>query len=1479
MSQKKRRQTDKAPLPVADRAQDFGMPRQQRDRLLSLYDRDAAQAAEYAEQLVGEYPQNAFLWRVLGNSRLKLGEYEQALQALERADTLVPDDALIANSLARAHYALGDHERALALQQRCVELDPEYARGHFNLAQQLDEAGDTEGALRHLEKAERLGFDKAQVLHHRVSIQSLNFKFDDGLRSLKELLRLAPESASTHTNCGNYYKDMAEFELAEQHYSKALELAPNYVTAYSNLVLSMHYDPKCTHEQIVDIAKQWESRFAPVPQAPERITADTTANKPLRLGLISSGFRFHPVGQMITTALEHLPEDLELYIYSGGRASDPITERIRKASTAWHSVHHLDDRQLADKIREDGIDILIDLAGHGHGTRLGSVCMRPAPLIVKWVGMQISTTGISAFDYFLSDSIETPPGVDPWYVEKIIRMPDDYVCYLPPSYMPAITALPAIGNRHITLGCFNNPAKVNNVLLVEWAKLMHELPDSRLLLKGAQYSSPEVCARIRSVMEEQGIASERLILEGPSRHQELLETYNRVDIALDPWPYSGGLTTCEALMMGVPVVTLPGPTFAGRHSATHLVNAGMPELVVDSWEEYRRRVIELASDLPNLAVIRACLRRVVEASPLCDGERFARHLHTALRSIWQRHCEGKRPAALSLDKEGQAWFEDETQPVVVQRPPVDIAKKVGFDFGVQGKIIALDNGGQLVGDTRFAELQKLDIFATLAFDPSGRLSDIQRLQQRGELHHYPQVALGDGMPATLHLCQDPAMSATLEPLQAERQLPGNRQATQVIGEQQVATLRLDDIEGLESIDWLLLDNLNDSLKVLENGEKALANTLLVQARVNFVPTHDQQPELSPISHWLSRHGFSFYRLNNAQHYSHLPKRDDLIKSQATQLTCADALFVPAEKRMAELTASQRLKLAFVLHTVYGVQDLAFEVIQHVGESTAENYLKAMDYIARDVSLSDRDFGSNIQAIIERVENCTLSSRKPNHGLPGRLVVSLTSYKSRFDTLHLTLRCLLNQSVVPDKLVLWIAEAEKDLLPQEVKDLQEYGLEISFCDDIRSYKKFVPTLKDHPDWFIATADDDIYYREDWLQRLVSAWDGSYETVVAHRAHKIILDKEGLPVDYAKWDWECRADQKPDGLIFPTTGAGALFPPGIFHPDVTLAEKFMKACPDADDVWLYWMFALKGNRAKLSGYAMDLITWPNSQETTLWHGNIYQGGNNKKIRAMIEAYGCPWVISERKSEKIRSLLHAFARPLTFVASNVSSLLKHKDIDVLVAGGSCLLGFDPAGAFSLPAELMGNPNVRILPNSVLGDGQPATLYACQAPQMSSTLHPLAYDQLPPPFRAAAHITRQTPVKTVALDEVPDLEEVDWLRLDEYSDAMTILEHGKTVLGQTLVLQVGINFNNTHQGQTKLSSLIQWASRHGFSFLGLGCLIKNEHPNFRFRFAENVQSADAIFIPCRYRLDLLNIDRLRKLEFIVNELLDVETSLEVRG
>ncbi|MGQ7244749.1 O-linked N-acetylglucosamine transferase family protein [Salinicola sp. V024] len=895
-------------------------PPSEQKQFMTLYQSHRIREAKRtAEKLITRYPNDAFAWKALGNCLLQSGEFAEAAASLETAFHLTPEDPLVLNAYSRACFHTNRLDKALALQKKSLELEPDNAQGHYNMASMLHQSGNSQDVLQHLDQAKELGFDNAQILSMRSVVLSLSLRFQEGMDELLKLYALQPKDPTVHNSLGNYYKDMADFAKAEAHYQKAKELAPKYATAYSNEILSRHYNPDSTLENVLEAAQEWQRQFAcesPYTHAPDPVASGGK----LRVGIISGSLRLHPVGWMITSALSHLPKDIELYVYSDSEPGDFIAQRIQQIATQWRPIYHLEHEQVAENIHSDEVHILIDLAGHGSNSRLPAIVMKPAPLIIKWVGTQISSMGIPEFDYFLSDSIETPPGVDDQYTEKLIRLPDDYVCYHPPYYTPAITALPAIANGYITLGCFNNPAKLNNVVLQKWAELMHELPNSRLFLKGGQYSSPEVCERIRNTMAETGITEERLILEGPSKHQELLRSYNRVDIALDPWPYSGGLTTCEAMLMGVPVVTLPGSTFAGRHSATHLTNAGMQELVVSSWEEYRQRVIELASDLPSLAIIRAALRTYLEQSPVCDGPRFGRHLHKTLRAIWQRHCEGKAPAALTFNKGGQAWFEDESKPV-----KLSAELQTGFNWDLESPVTILDNGANIAMRSDAKELLGSGNITVLAFDPINTSGNAQELAQYGEIQHFPQVTLGNGQLVTLTIAEGEDNVASLKSMTSN--------GADTLQTLEIPSIALDSIEGLESLDMLILDGRHNNLTILKHGIRALSKTLLLQIRVNFCFEYEDQANLESLTRWANKNDFYFYKLCNEKYSTEENLHCLFDNDFSGNLSYADAIFV----RHSNLTAKQQLKTAFLLHLALGRNKKSLALLGAFDKKLAEHY--------------------------------------------------------------------------------------------------------------------------------------------------------------------------------------------------------------------------------------------------------------------------------------------------------------------------------------------------------------------------------------------------------------------------------------------------------------------------------------------------------------------------------------------------------------
>ncbi|HEY0297090.1 MAG TPA: glycosyltransferase [Bordetella sp.] len=884
---------------------------------------DPAQAKKAAQQLTELRPDDYTGWLLLGQTEMQSDNFHAAHKHYTHALELKENDSDVLTRLADVLFHLSQFEQAVERADQVLALKPN---------------------------------DVPTLI---IKSNSLNrmYRFDEAADVfVNQLIPLDPREPGIWNNLGTLKRDQGALAESEAAYIRSAQLAKKakrtdvLMQALSNRLTLLHYMPEKSADDILQAYKEWGVLFKSEGPVQRPRPTDLDPRRKIRVGLYSEGFRQHPVGAMITPALEHLRElGIELYFYSASHVVDPLTQRLKAVADKWTPIVNASDEHFAQVIRDDGIDIMMDLAGHNSGTRMRTMVSGPAPLLVKWVGGLINTTGVQAIDYLITDHVESPLGSDAYYTEKLIRMPDDYICYLPPAHTPDVGPLPALKNGYMTLGCFNNPTKINDVILEKWASLMRALPNSRLYLRSGAYGSEETRRHVFETMQKHGIGPERLRLEGQVNHRELLASYNDVDIALDPWPYSGGLTTCEAMLMGVPVVTLPGPTFAGRHSATHVANAGLPELVAQDWEQYQARVRELAANLDHLSTIRQRLRETLLKSPVCDGPRFARHLAVALRAIWQRYCADKTPAALVFTPEGKPWFEDEDAPMEVVQPdtPPPAPADHEFHFAFQGKIVALDHGGAFTGSPASRGLSRLGSLTTIVIDPaSNNLHNQDQFQREQLLQHYHRhIALGDGESATLHTCLDRALSGTLEPLAAGKQLPMMRQSTTVLAQLSIPTTRLDAINGLQQLDWLILDNANDNKKILQGAEGLLPDMLIIHLQVLLIDIFKKQPDLGSLGKLLAKYGFRLLRLDQPHHVSYLPQNTPLAKPPAkSQLMGIDAIFVPDDDRLKALDDNQRLKLAFILHSAYKAPDFAYHVLQQTSDAVANRYLTASGWL-------------------------------------------------------------------------------------------------------------------------------------------------------------------------------------------------------------------------------------------------------------------------------------------------------------------------------------------------------------------------------------------------------------------------------------------------------------------------------------------------------------------------------------------------------
>jgi predicted O-linked N-acetylglucosamine transferase (SPINDLY family) len=368
----------------------------------------------------------------------------------------------------------------------------------------------------------------------------------------------------------------------------------------------------------------------------------------LRIGYVSGDFQQHPVGFLLARVLEaHDRAGFEIFCYANSANVDHVTERLKRAADHWRDIVGLSNPDCAAMIRRDRIDVLIDLSGHTAKNRLPMFALRPAPVQASWLGY-FGTTGLPAMDYSLMDNAAAPPGEERWFTEAIVRLPYGRFCYAAPSYAPDPVDPPSLRRGYVTFGSFNNVAKIGANVVKLWAEALQATPNSRLLLKWKSFDNEEVRNRFTEAFRGAGVAPERLELRGFSPHPEMLAQYRDIDIALDPFPFGGGLTSCEALWMGIPVATLPGDRPASRQTVGFLDLLGLGGCAARSTSEYIRCATELAADPDRLTTLRHSLRSRMTKSPLCDGALFTPTLEAAFRAMWNRWASGETPAALEI---------------------------------------------------------------------------------------------------------------------------------------------------------------------------------------------------------------------------------------------------------------------------------------------------------------------------------------------------------------------------------------------------------------------------------------------------------------------------------------------------------------------------------------------------------------------------------------------------------------------------------------------------------------------------------------------------------------------------------------------------------------------------------------------------------------------------------------------------------------
>jgi len=619
-------------------------------------------------------PSDATTWKRLGLVELAEQDSRSAALSLKRGLTLTPEDPAGYVRLA----GVGDDEltgrERLRILRWAVTINRQDAEAWLSLSNALHgedlktEAGrgfrrsillDPGNPIavgnhlvlvaedRSLSPAEiREGYKRARCINPIQASTLANYvKFlvDEG--ALSEAITAA-RSAMVAGDAGldmfiglaNGYRQSRRHAAAERCLRWAAAAFPEASNVQSGLMMGHNYESGVSAQSLFERHRAWAERRAPREEKLSYIV-DRRPDRPIHLGFLSPDLKRHPVGFFLLPVLTHLDRSqFRISIYSDTGAGDLFTEELRRHAESWHDTGQMPDSDLRQQIMDDRVDILFDLAGHSAGNRMRLFARRAAPLQMSWMGY-VGTTGLSTMDYLVTDRFQTAPGSERFYTEKWLVLPDDYICFFPSPTAPPVAPAPVLTNGYVTFGSFNNPAKLTDETLALWCDVLQAVPDARLLLSYRGFDDPGIQAGIRGFLAARGISPERVAFETNRFHEEFLGGYGEIDIALDTLPYSGGLTTCEALWMGVPVVTLATQShFAGRHSLSHLSNAGFPSWAARSREDFVELSKALAADHGRLGKIRQSLRNAVAESPLCDRERYARGVETQLKAAWADYC-------------------------------------------------------------------------------------------------------------------------------------------------------------------------------------------------------------------------------------------------------------------------------------------------------------------------------------------------------------------------------------------------------------------------------------------------------------------------------------------------------------------------------------------------------------------------------------------------------------------------------------------------------------------------------------------------------------------------------------------------------------------------------------------------------------------------------------------------------------------------
>ena len=644
-------------------------------QLVSLFESQRyTQAITLGSQLLEAGVQHIMVHNVLAAAYASTGKSAHAVKHFEVVVTLNPDYAEVYNNLGTAYIELGSFDSAIGPLREAIRLKKNWPDPLYNLAVAYASLNRVAEAIHIYDLVLELNPDLLNAVNNLSILHSLQGRHDQAISILTRLIDKEVESAQLYSSRGTAYTSQFDYVAAESDFLKAEQLAPDFggfYQSYGDLLLKQKRNDEAISllvrgafslpfasgicstllfTQCYSINESSASSFRAAKKFGDEAiklakqqgqgqgqgtgNLSKVLNEPIKVGYVSADFCEHSVARFFEPLIAVHSAKIETYCYANNTKHDHITERIKSKSNHWRDVLQLSDAQLCKQIKADGIHILVDMSGHSDGNRLQVFAAKPAPIQVTWLGYA-DTTGLPTIDYRLVDAVTDPVGLgDAFYSEKLFRLPGPFLCYQGDTNIAGTDDIPFKKNDHITFGSFNNLNKVTAEVIAAWSRILHQVPNSKLVLKAPAFKEASLVQFYMGLFATHGIAAEQLIfLQKTKTTQEHLELYSRVDLCLDTFPYNGTTTTCEALWMGVPVVTYAGKRHVARVGVSILHHTGLDDWVAADVDEFVELAVAKANDVEALAELRGSLRKQVQASALCDHETFASNIEQAYKQM------------------------------------------------------------------------------------------------------------------------------------------------------------------------------------------------------------------------------------------------------------------------------------------------------------------------------------------------------------------------------------------------------------------------------------------------------------------------------------------------------------------------------------------------------------------------------------------------------------------------------------------------------------------------------------------------------------------------------------------------------------------------------------------------------------------------------------------------------------------------------